>query len=210
MSQTIEHLGQPNSAPHALSTYALFKAIHDEGFKVAITGEGADEFFGGYERFQKATFSHDPKWLEQYFDTICATTQEMRTDTYSTDYKNFLLAYNFHPLMRAQKLITSEQGEENRLKSLLRFDQYERFPSYILRRVDHISMANAIEVRVPFCQPMVTAFANSLPIDYLIDKESVKRLLYQSASDKLPRSILARPKQPFTLPITAMLKKGFV
>ncbi len=211
LAKTIGHLGQPNSAPHALSTYALFKAIHEEGFKVTITGEGADEFFGGYERFQKATFNHKPEWLEQYFDIICATTQKVRNDTYSEDYKNFLLSHHFQPLINAQKsILFNPNGEENRLKSLLRFDQYERFPSYILRRVDHLSMASAVEVRVPFCQPTVTTFANSLPMDYLVDKVSVKRLLYQSAQDKLPQSVLTRPKQPFTLPIVAMLRKGFV
>ncbi|HAC15152.1 MAG TPA: asparagine synthetase B, partial [Bacteroidetes bacterium] len=40
---TIDTIGQPNTAPHALSTYALFKAVNQAGFKVALTGEGADE-----------------------------------------------------------------------------------------------------------------------------------------------------------------------
>lgn len=41
----VRHLDQPNNAPHSLSTFALFEAVHEAGFKVALTGDGADELF---------------------------------------------------------------------------------------------------------------------------------------------------------------------
>lgn len=92
----------------------------------------------------------------------------------------------------------------------MEFDQNERFTSYILRRVDHLSMASSVEVRVPFCQPKIVAFSRSLPDNFLINQTAVKRIIYKGAQGKLPHSVLARPKQPFTLPIAAMLKKGFI
>ncbi len=211
LAKTIAHLGQPNSAPHSLSTYALFKAIKQAGFKVAITGEGADEFFGGYDRFKNATFNSHSYWLDQYFDVMCATTLQMRNNAYSAGYKDFLTSSNHHLLESAkEKIIDSEKNLNSRLKALLRFDQTERFTSYILRRVDHLSMANSVEVRVPFCQPRVASFSRSLPDDFLLNPSAVKRIIYQGANDKLPKSVLQRPKQPFTLPITAMLRKGFI
>lgn len=208
LEKTIHHLGQPNSAPHSLSTYALFKAINQSGFKVALTGEGADEFFGGYERFKKATFDSNPQWASKYFDVMCATTCEARDFVYSNDYKG--LISNQVLSVATEKIKGREKILGSRLKALLEFDQQERFPSYILRRVDHLSMANAVEVRVPFCQPKVKAFANALPDKHLLDLNSVKKIVYAVAKSKLPHSILHRPKQPFTLPIAAMLKKGHI
>lgn len=211
INKTIQHLGQPNSAPHALSTYALFKAVNSAGFKVAITGEGADEFFGGYERFRKATFNQEKLWLNQYLDTMCATTHEKRQQAYSDQYKDFLLSNNSCILENTKNKITAQEKSYNsRLKSLLTFDQAARFSSYILRRVDHLSMANSVEVRVPFCQPNIVAFSRTLADDFLLDEKLVKKIIYRAARNKLPDSILNRPKQPFTLPIAAMLKKGHV
>jgi asparagine synthase (glutamine-hydrolysing) len=211
LEKTIQHLGQPNSAPHSLSTYALFKAINQQGFKVAITGEGADEYFAGYDRFKKATFDKKSSWLDQYFDTMCATTQKIRNCTYSDNYKNFLLPGKYQLLREAKnKILESEKYLKSRVKALLKFDQNERFTSYILRRVDHLSMANAVEVRVPFCQPRISSFSKTLPEEFLLNQNSVKRIIYEGARNMLPQSVLTRPKQPFTLPIKAMLRKGFV
>ncbi len=81
---------------------------------------------------------------------------------------------------------------------------------HILRRIDHLSMANSVKVRVPFCQPRISLFAKSLPDEFLLNESSVKRIIYQAAYDKLPRSILVKSNQPFTLPVTTKLRKGFI
>ncbi len=209
LTKTIEHIGQPNSAPHSLSTYALFQSINEAGFKVAITGEGADEYFGGYDRFRKATYDNSSAWLSDYFDVMCATTCEKRDMVYSNEYIQFLKNAE-QPLDIATNKILNLNDSNSKLKSILKFDQLERFPSYILKRVDHLSMANSVEVRVPFCQPKITSYASSLPDNYLLDTSSVKKIIYEIARSKLPESIINRPKQPFTLPIVAMLKKGHV
>lgn len=211
LKKTISHLGQPNSAPHSLSTYALFEAIKNCGFKVAITGEGADEYFAGYDRFKNAAFDCSENRMSKYFDIMCATTTLMRNSVYSNEYQNYLKENNNKILINAEnKIHNYEKIMGSKLKALLKFDQEERFPSYILKRVDHLSMANSIEVRVPFCQPRIISFAASLPDNFLIDQTSVKKILYQAARNYLPKSIIDRPKQPFTLPIVAMLKKGHV
>ncbi|MES2204030.1 MAG: asparagine synthase (glutamine-hydrolyzing) [Pseudomonadota bacterium] len=210
LDQTIKHLGQPNSAPHSLSTYALFKAVHEAGFKVAMTGEGADEFFGGYDRFRKATFDVDHNWLKKYFDVMCATTLEIRNSVYSNSYTNFLKKQSSILENASKKINRSAITKNSRLKALLEFDQSERFTSYILRRVDHLSMAHAVEVRIPFCQPKISSLYKALPDNYLLDKTNVKKVIYQAARSLLPESIINRPKQPFTLPITAMLNEKHI
>lgn len=209
IANTIHALGQPNSAPHSVSTFALFSAIHKSGFRVALTGEGADEFFSGYDRFREAAFSISENWIDTYFDKMCATTKNIRTRIYSPDYRQSVLRSDF--LEGAKNRIENEvKITGSRLRSILLFDQKNRFPSYILKRVDHLSMANSVEVRVPFCQPGIVDFSRKIPEKYLIDEKRVKKILYLAAADSLPVSVLNRPKQPFTLPITAMLKKGHI
>ena len=209
LDATIAHLGQPNSAPHSLSTYALFKAVHEAGFKVAMTGDGADEFFGGYERFRNATYDQSENWLQKYFDVMCATTQNMRDTVYSKAYQSTLQGKS-SVLKQAILHLQEQVTQKGRLKALLEFDQDERFPGYILRRVDHLSMAHSVEARIPFCQSRITSFATSLPPEYQLDETQVKKIVYQAAKPLLPPSIINRPKHFFVLPIVEMLSRQHV
>ena len=63
----MERLGQPNADPITVSTDVLFEAIAADGFKVALTGDGSDEVFGGYARFSRARAGGD---LGAYVDDI--------------------------------------------------------------------------------------------------------------------------------------------
>ncbi|KOG90797.1 hypothetical protein ADK38_06725, partial [Streptomyces varsoviensis] len=54
LPRVVWHLGQPNADPITVSSYALFAAVREAGFTVALTGDGADEMFGGYRRMRVA------------------------------------------------------------------------------------------------------------------------------------------------------------
>jgi asparagine synthase (glutamine-hydrolysing) len=203
LPKMVWHLGQPNAAPHALSTFILFKTIHERGFKVAVTGEGADEQFGGYARFAAAISNSTNHWAEPYLDKLSAIPRWLREELYHDEYKHFLKK-NPSGYEEVVKEVTGYQGTD-RLNHLLSYDLFKRFPYYILRRVDHLSMAHSVEVRLPFCQPKITQFAVQLPEAWKIYHNEVKKIVYKSAEGLLPSSILNRPKQPFTLPIEAML-----
>jgi asparagine synthase (glutamine-hydrolysing) len=95
-----------------------------------------------------------------------------------------------------------------RLDAMSEVEIDHRLPAYHLRRVDHLSMAHGVEARVPFCQPAVMDLAASIPQAEKIDRDGVKKVLYRAAAGHLPTSVLTRPKQPFTLPINAMLRTG--
>ncbi len=209
IKKMVKHLGQPNSAPHCLSTYALYQAVHEAGFKAAVVGEGADDFFGGYDRFVSAV--HDPSegWLDSYLNDLSAVKKSIRSSIYHDDYSAHLRSQDIgqHDFIKNDILRRALNGN-NRLESLLTFEQSERLPYYIFRRVDHLSMAHAVEVRVPFCQPKIMSIAHQINSDLKVKAEKGKRIIYQAAVSKLPHSVLNRPKQPFTLPITAMLQRG--
>jgi asparagine synthase (glutamine-hydrolysing) len=205
LDDVIWHLGQPNADPITLSSFALFRAVRDAGFKVAITGDAADELFGGYARMAAAVTARGP-WIPAYLDHLAAVPADMRRRLYTEDFRAALAQL---PLaLPGELLSTLRDGPGSRLSRICAVEQAYRLPAYHLRRVDHTSMANSVEARVPFCQPRVTRFAAGLPDRHRITPDGVKRALYEAARGLVPDSVLDRPKQPFTLPITSMLRPG--
>ncbi len=200
------HIGQPNTAPHSLSTYCLFQGIHEAGFRVAITGEGADEFFAGYERFG-AALAPGNEWIEGYLDKFGPFPAKLRGDVLTPDFHRVAHVQQTRVEEFIDKITRAEAGAE-RLNALQALDQWERFPYYILRRADHLSMAHAIEMRVPFCQPRIMDFARQLPVSHRLSDGKSKRVVYEAARGLIPDSVMTRKKQPFTLPITAMITEG--
>ena len=76
----------------------------------------------------------------------------------------------------------------------------------ILTKVDRASMAVSLETRAPFLDPRVGQFAASLPLEYKLRGSKGKYILKKSVEGLLPRSILARPKKGFGIPIAEWLK----
>jgi asparagine synthase (glutamine-hydrolysing) len=207
LTDVIEHLGQPNADPITLSTFALFRAVRDAGFKVALTGDAADELFGGYARMAQAVASGPADdWAADYLDSFAAVPRELRDDLYTEDYAEAVRGQG-SPIP-APALRALADGPGSRLARISMVEQQYRLPAYHLRRVDHLSMASSVEARLPFCQPEVLRFAAQLRDEHKISPAGVKRALYAAAAGLVPDSVLNRPKQPFTLPVTAMLAPG--
>ena len=206
----IRHLDQPNNAPHSLSTFAIFEAIHEAGFKVALTGDGADELFAGYARYSRAAADEAPGWERRYQDTMSAVGTEALERLYTPAYRAELAARGglFADASGAALAQRVREAPGRKLETILRYDQYERFPYYILRRVDHLSMAHSVEARIPFLQPRIVEFAHALPAELKVVDGRVKAPVTEAARPWLPSSVVERPKQPFTLPITAMIRPG--
>lgn len=202
----VRHLGQPNADPITVSSYALFGAIRTAGFKVALSGDGADEIFGGYDRLREAmAVPAGADWIPSYVDALAAIPLALRESLYTPAYREYLAATG-----SARKRLIDQLAASTlpRLETLTQLEVSQRLPAYHLRRVDHMSMAHGVEVRPLFCQPQVVRFARSLVPRLRISGNEVKRILYHAAEGLLPSPILSRPKQPFTLPIAEMLRPG--
>ncbi|MBW1595764.1 asparagine synthase (glutamine-hydrolyzing) [Streptomyces sp. JJ38] len=205
----VRHLGQPNADPITLSTHALFAAVRRAGFPVALTGDAADELFGGYDRLHRAV--HAPAgtdWVPGYVEALAAVPAPLRGRLYSSDYRAFMADHGSVSEDITARLRRDGSSHPDRLAALTAFEVGERLPAYHLRRVDHLSMSSSVEVRLPFCQPDVVRHARSLPSRLKLSGGRRKRVLYAAAGGLLPESVLTRPKQPFTLPVTAMLRPG--
>ncbi|MFE1343368.1 asparagine synthase (glutamine-hydrolyzing) [Streptomyces sp. NPDC058757] len=207
LRDTVWHLGQPNADPIALSTYALFRAVREAGFTVALTGDAADEVFGGYERMRVAAerSAAGEEWSAGYLDALSAAPAALRARLYTDDYRAHVAA---DPALPAAVVADLLHGPGTVLDRITRFELEQRLPAYHLRRVDHLSMASSVEARVPFCQRSVIALGSALADHQRIQGGQVKRTLYAAAAGLLPERVLGRPKQPFTLPVTAMLRPG--
>ncbi|GAA2788081.1 asparagine synthase (glutamine-hydrolyzing) [Streptomyces showdoensis] len=205
LTRTVRHLGQPNADPIALSTYALFRAVRENGFTVALTGDGADELFGGYDRMRAAlTAPAGIDWAGAYADALSAAPRLLREHLYTSSYAAFIADHGSAADRIEQELRSADAAGGDRVTALSAFETRWRLPAYHLRRVDHLSMAWAVEARMPFCQPGVVTHARSLPAAARHGKPA----LYEAGAELLPAAVLNRPKQPFTLPVAAMLAPG--
>ncbi|WP_406060838.1 asparagine synthase (glutamine-hydrolyzing) [Streptomyces sp. NBC_01077] len=205
LTRTVRHLGQPNADPITLSTYALFRAVRENGFTVALTGDGADELFGGYDRMRAALAAPaGADWAGAYADALSAAPRLLREHLYTANYRAHIADQGSAADRIEQELRSAEAVGEDRLTAMTAFETRWRLPAYHLRRVDHLSMAWAVEARMPFCQPAVVTHARGLPTA----ARTGKRALYEAGEELLPSAILRRPKQPFTLPLSAMLAPG--
>ena len=76
----------------------------------------------------------------------------------------------------------------------------------MLTKVDRMSMANSLEVRVPFLDHKVIEFANSLPQEYKVNEHQKKRILQDAFRGILPAELYNRPKQGFEVPLLDWLR----
>ncbi|TBO60279.1 asparagine synthase (glutamine-hydrolyzing) [Streptomyces kasugaensis] len=207
LEDVVWHLGQPNADPITLSTHALFAAVRDAGFKVALTGDAADEVFGGYGRMRAAAGAAGAgqAWYGDYLDALGVLPAHRRHGLYTDAYRAFVEDV---PPLPADVLERLREGAGTVLERISAFELGHRLPAYHLRRVDHLSMASSVEARLPFCQRSIIAPGRGLPDALRIRGGGVKRTLYAAASGLVPDTVLNRPKQPFTLPVTAMLAPG--
>ena len=92
------------------------------------------------------------------------------------------------------------------VQRLLDIEKNGFIPDHNLNYTDKMAMQEGVEVRVPLCDPKLVKFATKIPLSDMIDLKQTKKILRQSQKERLPKSILARSKQGFGVPIRAWLK----
>lgn len=95
----------------------------------------------------------------------------------------------------------TEVAKENSINALLRNDRHLVLPNDMLTKVDMMSMANSLEVRVPFLDYELVNFVTSLPDEYKINSRLRKRLAQDAFKDMLPSRLYNRPKKGFEVPL---------
>lgn len=219
---------EPNADSGALPVWFLSR-LTKQYATVALSGEGADELFGGY-LMQRATLlaRRVRRMPAPFLGAMLATAERwpVSNDKIGFEYKlkRFLEGCRMSParahvhwsgtfddrerpsliqssLPPALDSVLSElaaAGEE--LPAYLWFDQKYFLPDNILTKVDHTSMAHAIEVRPPFLDHRIVEFASSLPASMKIQGARQKVILRNLMRGKLAPAILNRKKIGFDIP----------
>ncbi|SEM09187.1 asparagine synthase (glutamine-hydrolysing) [Stigmatella aurantiaca] len=179
------------------SMYLLFRAIRQHS-TVALSGESADEVFGGYSWF------HDPQ-------TIAAPTFPWQTAALHLfgslqdalapgllrrlGVKEYIRARYDEALAEVPRL-EGETGLERRMREVF-YLHLTRFLQILLDRKDRTSMATGLEVRVPFCDHRLVEYLFNVPWAMKTFDGREKSLLRAAAADLLPKSVLERRKSPY-------------
>jgi asparagine synthase (glutamine-hydrolysing) len=218
---------EPNADAGALPVWFLSRLTKSSA-TVALSGEGADELFGGYLMQRASLLARRMRWLPRPALQLAlrlASHWPVSDEKIGFDYKlkRFLEGCQM-PALRAHVYWGGTFGDSEKarlvkpalpgalastfaqlpagedLSTYLSFDQKYYLPDDILTKVDRMSMAHALEVRPPFLDHRIVEFANSLPAHLKIDGSRQKVLLKTLMRGKLPPEILTRKKIGFDIP----------
>ncbi len=179
------------------SLYLLFKAIREHS-TVALSGESADEVFGGYKWF------HDPQVREaQTFPWIAGIRMHSggRENVLSPDLTSALdlkshVADSYRDAIGSVPVLDGESAFERRMREIC-YLHLTRFVRMLLDRKDRMSMAVGLEVRVPFCDHRLVEYVFNVPWSLKTFDGREKSLLRHAAADTLPKSVVERVKSPY-------------
>jgi len=111
-------------------------------------------------------------------------------------------------LDRRKQFVHDAVKEDGELNDIFFADTQMVLPNDMLTKVDLMSMANSLEVRVPLLDYTVVDFAFTLPVSFKLDKSSGKEILKAAFRNDLPEELFTRPKHGFEVPLLKWMKTG--
>ncbi|MGW3208514.1 asparagine synthase (glutamine-hydrolyzing) [Streptomyces sp. NPDC001135] len=179
------------------SLLLLFRAIREKS-TVALSGESADEVFGGYLQFfdEEARRADTFPWLSSMGRMMGDDAEVLRADlTKSLDLEGYV-ADGYRTAAAAVDRLDGESDFEYRMRRMSHL-HLTRFVRALLDRKDRMSMAVGLEVRVPFCDHRLVDYVYNAPWALKSFDGREKSLLREAAADVLPRSVYERVKSPY-------------
>jgi asparagine synthase (glutamine-hydrolysing) len=236
VEKLVWHYDQPFGDSSALPTY-LLSELTRKHVTVALSGDGADELFAGYERFAAAiALSKFQRLPVPARDAAYAIAGRLPEGVFGARVRSMrrLLACRDEPLYQAflswvsyldttwrRNMLCQDPvwgledyrniWERTEGAELLDRLVYLNINTYLLDdllpKVDRTAMAHALEVRSPFLDTALVEFALRLPPGTKMRGISLKRVLKQAMVDLLPREVLRRPKRGFGVPIARWFRR---
>ncbi len=230
LDELVWYLDEPFADSSALPTYLVSKLAADH-VKMVITGDGGDESFGGYSRYQRfmkqwkyrklgafapvgqllgdavgGAFGYRLSWLSERFrmgfpDQYIAAVAISRPSEISSLTKT---SNRFAPYSSLSGKFPSLKDTQV-LDAMIAGDIRSYLVDDICVKVDRMSMACSIEARSPLLDHEVVKFAAKLPVSQKSGPLGGKHILKRIASQLIPEELLTKPKQGFAIP----LKKWF-
>ncbi|MBD9106779.1 asparagine synthase (glutamine-hydrolyzing) [bacterium] len=231
ISKIMYHLDEPTSDPAAISLYFVAK-LASKDLKVVLSGEGADEFFGGYNYYREEVdykfYNKLPYCVRHVIGKIASIFPEGRGFNFlvrrGEKLENSYIGVNRNFSSKMAKKVLKNNYE---LKAIdVTKDVYNEFKNYsnidkmqaidinfwlmkdILLKADRMTMASSIEGRVPFIDKEVFKVASHLPFDYKVTKENTKVALRAAAKEVIPTEAYKKKKLGFPVPVREWIKEG--
>ncbi|MGW3168604.1 asparagine synthase (glutamine-hydrolyzing) [Streptomyces sp. NPDC001153] len=179
------------------SLLLLFRAIREKS-TVALSGESADEVFGGYLQFfdEEARRADTFPWLATFNRHFGDDADVLRADlTKSLDLERYV-ADGYRTAVAGIERLDGESDFEYRMRRMSHL-HLTRFVRALLDRKDRMSMAVGLEVRVPFCDHRLVEYVYNAPWALKSFDGREKSLLREAAADVLPQSVYERVKSPY-------------
>lgn len=229
-------MDEPLPNPSAVPLYHLC-AMAAESVKVVLSGEGADELFGGYPYYQEclafAPYMMVPAPARRALAAAARHLPEgihgrrfLMRGAHPLPERYIRLEYNF-PWAEALDLLAPELGarcaaaptpwelaaplfaeiEADEITAMQTADILTWMQQDILLKADKMSMASSLELRVPFLDREVFALASTLPVSQRVGRRETKIALRAAAARTLPQATAAMPKQGFVTPLAQWLRK---
>ncbi|MBI5104617.1 MAG: asparagine synthase (glutamine-hydrolyzing) [Solirubrobacterales bacterium] len=233
LPEIVDAFDEPFADSSALPTYAVSR-LAAEHVKVALSGEGGDELFGGYFTYVADRLA---PWLARPASLARPLVERLPSTSgrVSLDYKAkrfvraaALPALERHhgwkeinaPEVRAAMLdgrrgadpvdlLRARYAETEGAQALARLQDVDvgiYLPDDLLVKTDRASMAHSLEVRVPFLDPEVSDLAFALPTRHKVRGTAKKVLLRRAAAPLLPREVVVGRKKGFSIPAAAWLR----
>ncbi|MFD1002903.1 asparagine synthase (glutamine-hydrolyzing) [Ohtaekwangia kribbensis] len=238
VNAVLDYIDEPFADSSAIAVYILSKETRKHA-TVALSGDGADEMFAGYNKhaaFNRIIHKGFKEELVGAFHPLWKVLPQSRNNPLANKARQLLrfsegmklsakdrywrwagYAHNDEALSMLHadiKVKSSHQEFAARKNTLLRHlpdnagindilltDMLLVLPNDMLTKVDLMSMANGLEVRVPFLDYEVVNFVFSLPGEYKINSQYRKRILQDAFRDILPAKLYNRPKKGFEVPL---------
>ncbi len=217
------------------NSYIVSKATKNAGITMALSGLGGDELFAGYDIFKRYYELEKKGWLNIIpakglaGKLLAAKKKSVQGDKtaeiLALDTINGFNAYPINRKLFNQKdyagLLKENYNADNFIKNVIKKSETDKqhilsrvslfeiqtyMQNILLRDADQMSMAVALEVRVPFLDYQLVEFALSVKDEYKYP-HTQKKLLVDALGDLLPDNIVNRPKMGFVLPWKDWLKE---
>ncbi len=232
--QVLWHLDQPIADQATVATHMVANLARQH-VKMVLTGEGGDELFAGYARYQGERYSpwttHLPNIAGRTIRRAAAMLPGLRRGKIAinaltirdeaTRFANWFPMFSDDAKRQLLEDWSADQSSgaghvfDRLLKScdakepldrMLYCDTKAWLVDYLLLRGDKLTMANSLEARVPLLDHKLVEFAARLPTRLKLPGRTRKYLLKRLGSRLLPDSIIHRPKQGFPIPIERWLR----
>ena len=225
------HMDQPLADPSCVALYFVAK-LASEHVKVVLSGEGADELFGGYTcyndpRVFKAYQKVVPYFMRRAIGWVCSKLPDIKgrdfllRAVHPLDKRYIGNAYMYDEkqkkaILKDPSIATDPTRQIRRLYTRARRYDDETKMQYvdintwligdILLKADRMSMANSLELRVPFLDKEVYEVASKLPTPLRVNKFNTKYAMRKAAARRLPEEVAEKPKLGFPVPTRVWLR----